>query len=81
MKALLALLEAGANINAKDDAGSTPLHQAVAAQKYECAKALIEAKASLEATDDTLATPLNLAASCNYVDLVKVRQLHELNTN
>lgn len=73
LKALKLLIEAGADVNAKDDEGSTPLHQAVATNQYECVAELAKADGiDLEARDATLATPLLVAATLNLVTIVKL---------
>ena len=63
-----ALIEKGANIEAKYDNGRTPLHDAWSA---EIAKALIEAGADIEAKDSDGRTPLHRAALYERYEVVK----------
>ena len=63
VEAAKVLLAAKANPNAKAPDGSTPLHQAVRAQKVDMIKALVEAGAKLDAENKDKLTPLGLATT------------------
>jgi ankyrin repeat protein len=59
------LIKAGAKVNAKDKTGSTPLHRAASAGKYDTAVVLVEeGQARLDSHDKTGSTPLLVAVSC-----------------
>lgn len=53
-------LERGANINAEDEAGNTPLHDAVAAQSTSVTKWLLERGALIEVKNKAGKTPVQL---------------------
>ena len=57
-----ALMELGAEVNARDRKGDTTLHLAVAAGDAEATAALIQAGADLDAANKRGATPLSVAA-------------------
>ena len=64
-----ALLELGADINARDDAGFTPLHYAAGAfwqEKVEHVQMLLERGAAADATDQQGRRPIDLARAKNY---------------
>jgi len=56
------LLEQGANVNAPDNFGTTPLHYAASEGKTDIAKLLIERGADVNARDQHQWTPLHMAA-------------------
>lgn len=59
------LLKAGAKVNARDKTGSTPLHRAASAGKYEAAKVLLEeGHAKVDSHDKTGSTALLVAVAC-----------------
>jgi len=60
VKAVSACLDKGANVNAQDDMGRTPLHRAVYRDK-EIAEVLIAKGADVNARDETGSTPLHWA--------------------
>lgn len=70
------LLDAGANLNAKNDVGHTPLHVAAIRGREVVAVALLEAGANPNAVDHDGKTPLHWAASYDeasgYEDIVKL---------
>ena len=63
-------IEAGADLDQKDDFGSTPLIVAATFGKTEVARALIEAGADLHITDNDGSTPLHIAAFLGRTDIV-----------
>ena len=58
---LSVLLAEGADVNARDAAGRTPLHRALASAKTEVVSALIDAGADPTARDSRGSTPLHVA--------------------
>ncbi|MEM2677506.1 MAG: ankyrin repeat domain-containing protein, partial [Thermofilaceae archaeon] len=56
------LVENGANVNAKDEYGSTPLYLAVLNGHLELARFLVEKGANVNAKDIVGWTPLHIAA-------------------
>jgi len=56
------LINKGANINAKDNAGWTPLHHATAHKHDKTVKTLLQNRANPNAKDDDGWTPLHLAS-------------------
>ena len=69
---LRVLIQAGANVNAKDNYGSTPLMYAALNDNSEVFKALIQAGANVNAKNDDGWTPLMLAAGDNSAEVVSV---------
>lgn len=66
------LVKFGADINARDHAGQTPLHYAAArGNKNDGLKSLLEKSVSINAADKQGATPLHLAAARGDQDVVK----------
>jgi ankyrin repeat protein len=59
----------GADVNAKNDAGATPLHVAVANDRLLVAKRLIALGAEVNATDGIGRTPLAIAAAEGFDDI------------
>lgn len=72
LNALALLIDAGAYVNAKDNALRTPLHIAVVEGDYPAAKALIDAGADTAATDKNGRTPADYAAAQGYDDLAEL---------
>lgn len=64
------LLKAGAKVNAKDKTGSTPLHRAASAGKFEAALALLEeGHAKVDSHDKTGSTALSVAVACKEANI------------
>jgi 26S proteasome non-ATPase regulatory subunit 10 len=64
------LLKAGAKVNAKDKTGSTPLHRASGAGKFETALVLLEeGHAKVDSHDKTGSTALSLAVACKEANI------------
>jgi ankyrin repeat protein len=57
------LISQGANVNAKDNKGMTPLHEAAYYGRRQVAKVLIAEGANVNATDTAGQTPLHIAAN------------------
>jgi len=72
------LLQKGVDINARNRAGWTPLHIAVAENSYDKAKMLLEAGADVNATIDRQEddTPLHLVAWTNSLKMAKLLLKH-----
>jgi ankyrin repeat protein len=73
---VVALLDAGADINARGDGQLTPLHYAVKGSKARIAALLCEKGAELDLKDDRGCVPLYLAASVEDAAMVKVLMDH-----
>jgi ankyrin repeat protein len=66
------LLKKGADVNAKDNYGFTPLHDAAFFGRIEVVKLLIEKGANVNAKDNLGSTPLHLAAIIRRIEVVKL---------
>jgi ankyrin repeat protein len=67
-KTVAALIEHGADVNATNDAGNTPLHWAAKYASEKTVAALIEHGADVHATNDAGNTPLHRAAGCDNTE-------------
>jgi len=70
------LLAAGADANARTEAGQTPLHLAVQNGHAEAAKLLLASGADVNAKDGLACTPLLYAVEAGRVDLTKLLMAH-----
>ena len=68
------LLEMGANIDAKDEFGNTPLHSSSVTANLKYTKFLLETGANVNAQNADLQTPLHISC-CTYTFTEKVYQL------
>src|SRR5665213_4374296 len=67
-----ALIDAGADIDARDQNDATPLHDAVRNGWADTVKLLVENEAQVNAKDKDGETPLHLAARGNYTQIAKL---------
>jgi len=65
------LLENGADVNAKDNDGYTPLHYAAIKNKVDFARLLVEKGADVNAKSNDGITPLHVAAWGGHVDVAR----------
>ena len=70
------LLANKANVNARDNNGSTPLHYAVDKGNEGAVKFLLVNKADVNAEDNTGITPLVYAKGFNYKDVIDLLRQH-----
>lgn len=70
-KALKQHIDAGSDLNVKDQYGSTPLIIAITFGKTEIAKSLINAGADINITNNDGSTPLHIASFFCRIDIVK----------
>lgn len=73
------LLSMGAPVNAKNDAGQTPLHLAVTSLNVEACKLLIEHGANVNIANNDGNTPLHFGAP--YKDICELLIVHGANVN
>lgn len=73
-KAVLALLQAGADINSTDAAGNTPLHHAVLNGDFAMCKLLLERGADRNRRNTAGLLPAELTSHTNISDMVEARQ-------
>ena len=71
-KIALYLIQAGANVNAEDEGGSTPFHYAVGIKSIEIVKAMIKAGADLEAENGEQNTALMLAVAGDDLQMIRL---------
>ena len=67
-KIVLALIEKGADVNSKNENGTTPLHQAAYGDHTDTAMALIEKGADVNAKNDGGETPLHWAVDLDNTE-------------
>lgn len=65
------LVEAGADVNAKNKAGATPMHFAANAGHASLIRFLAEKEADISPADKQLATPLHLASAAGHFEAVE----------
>ena len=71
------LLAAGAEVNARDSRGETPLHDAASYNRNPVVlELLLEAGADAEARDDTGRTPLDLARRLSPREMIEILSVH-----
>jgi cytohesin len=77
------LLKRGANPNAKNEHGWTPLHRAAYRGHADVARLLLEhgADANAKSKDSFIPTPLHLAAAMGHVDVTKLLLEHGADAN
>jgi ankyrin repeat protein len=72
MSKIQALLEKGADVNAKRNDGWTPLHWASCENHIEIAELLIEKGADVDAKDNENWTPLHWASCENHIEIAEL---------
>jgi hypothetical protein len=81
LEALQQHIDAGSDLNARDEFGSTPLIVASTFGETDVAEALISAGADLEAGNSDGSTPLHIASFLCYPDIVAALLEHGANPN
>ena len=74
------LIADGADVNARDATGSTPLHAAVALGSVEIVEMLLTAGADLNARDANGSTPLAIAVARDYPDIISLLRARDATT-
>ncbi|KAI5202583.1 hypothetical protein E4T39_04622 [Aureobasidium subglaciale] len=70
MKTLKLLIQAKADLNARDDAGDTALHKASRAGSFDMVKLLVDKKATIDVPNVLQETALDHALTGNKVDII-----------
>ncbi|XP_011500897.1 PREDICTED: LOW QUALITY PROTEIN: serine/threonine-protein phosphatase 6 regulatory ankyrin repeat subunit B-like [Ceratosolen solmsi marchali] len=66
------LIQAGADVNAANCLGQSPLHLAVSSQNEKSVELLVSAGADINVTDHNLNTPLHIAVDAGLYDIVRI---------
>lgn len=74
--AIVALLDAGADIQSRGEHGYSPLHEAVEQGHIEAVRLLLERGASISATTDDGHTPIQSAQIRKEHEIEKILQIH-----
>ena len=72
MLAAKLLISLGADVNARDEFGNTPLHEAAFHNRFLAAKMLLEAGAKIDPINDTSATPAEIAQQLGHYKLASL---------
>lgn len=75
LKCVKFLINAGADVNAKDWYGLTPLHYVCSESSLACAMVLVEANANVNAPTNSGRTPLHYACKTSHRDGADIVQL------
>lgn len=70
LAAVTLLLDAGADVNAKQESGRTPLHEAASFGNIEIVKLLLSRRAKTDELDDSGLTALDVAKLSGHADVV-----------
>ena len=70
------LLDRGADINARNNSGRTPLHTSTYMERIEVVRVLLERGADVGAEDDQGSTPFSLAKIYGYDEIMKLLSEH-----